>query len=568
MRKIIGFELKKLVSRIGIYILVVLLAGLLVSGIFMHEPTKRDIVNKSLVGETVSELYNSFDKNLKQEYIDSVDAVAFNASTYVTSSPTYQKYNDSETLRCLFVKFDDYCLLYNETSTAVKPDYSALLIAIKQSVANFKTALDEALQPAKDNTGYYVLTTNQNYTKLYTLLNTLPIYSSTFDGDIYYNEFRTPIYNCLDNMYYPEVSNTAVKYDVDGAYYTLTSSRMEEISIKIEQLYQKAVETPKLENDKDIINEMNSLFNRYTYCAKVFEQAFNSDLCVSALSYVSNKTVRSNLLGYSSVSLYDQEEIKTEYLYYLENNVNESDFANSLSVTHTSNSKVNAYDFTYFVMSLFNIAVILFAIYLASHTISGEINNNTLRFAAIRPVKRGSLLLGKYFAIIIMSLVLLLFGSITSLCVGGIMYGFDSANILTIFNGTSVIVVHPLAMIGIMLVSNLLIVALYAALALLLSTLLKSDLLSTIISVVVYLVNLLLPLFFGIGSWLRFYPFANINLFAYFGSTSMTTDGIFATLFNPAVYLGMSVWISLIYVIGITILFILIAKLVFKKREL
>ena len=50
MRKIIGFELKKLVSRIGIYILAVLLAGLLVVGVFMYKPTERKISTHALVG--------------------------------------------------------------------------------------------------------------------------------------------------------------------------------------------------------------------------------------------------------------------------------------------------------------------------------------------------------------------------------------------------------------------------------------------------------------------------------------------------------------------------------------
>ena len=78
-------------------------------------------------------------------------------------------------------------------------------------------------------------------------------------------------------------------------------------------------------------------------------------------------------------------------------------------------------------MSLFTVAIIIFAIYLASHTISGEISNTTIRFTAIRPVKRSTLFIGKYFAITIMSLILLLFGTITSLIVGGILYGFNSA---------------------------------------------------------------------------------------------------------------------------------------------
>ena len=64
MAKVIGFELKKLISRIGIYILVVLMAGVLVSGVFMYKPTERSIDTKALFGDTVSEMYNDFNNNL------------------------------------------------------------------------------------------------------------------------------------------------------------------------------------------------------------------------------------------------------------------------------------------------------------------------------------------------------------------------------------------------------------------------------------------------------------------------------------------------------------------------
>ena len=47
-----------------------------------------------------------------------------------------------------------------------------------------------------------------------------------------------------------------------------------------------------------------------------------------------------------------------------------------------------------------------------------------MRFTAVRPVKRGSIFFGKYFAIMIMSAILLLFGTITSLIVGGILIYF------------------------------------------------------------------------------------------------------------------------------------------------
>ncbi|MFQ6724213.1 MAG: ABC transporter permease, partial [Clostridia bacterium] len=320
--------------------------------------------------------------------------------------------------------------------------------------------------------------------------------------------------------------------------------------------------------DKKIINEMNSLFNRYQNCFSILATSYDSSMCVDALNSITNKSQRAKLLGYANVSLYEQEETAIRYKYYIENHSSPSDYANSLSVTHTSNGKINAYDFTFFVMSLFSVGVILFAIYLSAHTISGEISNNTMRFVSIRPVKRSSLFFGKYFAILIMSALLLLFGTITSLIVGGILFGFESANILMIINGNLIFTIHPILAILIFILSSFMTIAVYSSISILLSTILKSELLAMLIGVIIYTVSLILPLFFGINSWLKFYPLANINLFSYFGTTRITSDSVLAKLFNNVVYHGMNIWISLIYIIGISIILLLIARHIFKKREL
>ena len=116
-----------------------------------------------------------------------------------------------------------------------------------------------------------------------------------------------------------------------------------------------------------------------------------------------------------------------------------------------------------------------------------------------------------------------------------------------VVNGGTVIVAHPAVVIGIFMLSNFLMLALYSALTMLFSAMFKSDLLAMIVSVAFYAVNLILPLFFGQASWLRFYPFANINLFAYFGSTRIASDSVLSQLFNSVVYNGMNIWISLVY---------------------
>ncbi len=573
MGKVIRFELKKLVSRIGIYILVLMLAGLLVAGVFMYEPTERKDTTVSLVGETVVEMYTGFDEDFKSGYQYAVQGVAADAETYVSTSPNYMEYN-KDTISELFFKFDEYCLLYNE-ATATPSEYAALLLGIRSSFDELRTAVESAMEYSNNQTGYYVLSTTANLTKLKIVFEKIAynfaedkIISHKLAGDNYYNDYRNTLYSCLNNLVYPNLNDVAAKYIVGGTYYSIINLRMNEIEAKMKSIYNKALADAAYNMSNDSINELNTLFNRYAMCAKTFAQAYASSICAEALDSVSSKTDRTNLVGYKDVSLYEQEELATEYIYYIEHNLNENDFANGLSFTHTSNGKINTYDFTFFVMSLFSIVVILFATYLSANTISGEISNNTMRFMAIRPVKRGTLYVGKYMAIVIMSLILLLFGTITSFIVGGILFGFNSANILMIFNGSSVLVAHPIAALGLCILSQLLIVSIYSALVMLLSTMLKSDLLAMAVGAVVYLVNFILPLFFGAGSWLRFYPLTNINLFAYFGGNRLVNDSVLSKLFNSVVYHGMSIWISLIYIIGIPMILLLLGKLIFKKREL
>ncbi len=572
MKKIIGFELKKLVSRIGIYILALLLAGLLVASAFIYNPIKRDTTPLSLTGDTVSEMYNNFNNDLKQGYVDSIEEIANNASTYIPTSANYMIYNNANSINTIFTQLDNLCIMYGEANLS-NTEYETLRNDIQRQITNLDVAIKAGITPCDNQQGYYILTTKNNYANIKELIgktsqNFISSTRPAFAGENYNNELRAPLYDCINALIYPNLKDVANKYQINGTYYTLVTSRMAEISQKIDNEYNKVVKIPNLNTNQDIKDELNILFNRYANWVEIFETSYKTSMCSEALNSVTNKSARANLVGYSEVSVYEQEEKALQYIYYIEHNVSSNEFANSLSVTHTSNGKINAYDFTFYVMSLFAVVVIIYAIFLSAHTISGEISNNTMRFTALRPVKRGSIFFGKYFAILTMCFILLLFGTITSLCVGGILFGFNSANILMIVNGNIIFNAHPIIAIILFIFSLLFIIALYSALTMMLSSLLKSDLLVMLIGIVIYAVNLILPLFFGINSWLRFNPLSNINLFAYFGTTRLTSDSVLAKLFNNIVYHGMNIWISLIYVFGITTILLLIGRHLFKKREL
>ena len=67
MGKIISFELKKLVSRIGIFLLVGIMAGLIVAGVYIYKPVERSYTSLSLIGNTVTDMYDHFN-NIYSRY--------------------------------------------------------------------------------------------------------------------------------------------------------------------------------------------------------------------------------------------------------------------------------------------------------------------------------------------------------------------------------------------------------------------------------------------------------------------------------------------------------------------
>lgn len=576
MGKVISFELKKLVSRIGLYILVLFLAGLLVMSMFMYKPEKITYPTASLNGETVQEMYSDFASTQKDIQMTIFNSAVENANSYSTTSNLYNKCNSKQYITDLFSSFDIACGNYKNATEpdSLSPDeYNILLNGVNTEFDNLKSALEVGLEASNKQTGYYILTSEDNYTAIYTVLNSIknnfeapPVHRVA--ANKYYTSYRAELMRCLDNLIYPNLNKVAESFGSNSSYALITSLRMEEIEQKMADLNAEALGDSKSNSSSENRNKLNTLYNRYVNCAEIFSKAYYSNLGAKALGSVKSKTDRSHLRGYSQVSVYDLEETALEYEYYIQHNSSASDYARSLSVTHTSNTEINAYDFTYYAISIFTIIVVIFAVYLASNSIAGEINSNTMRFTAVRPVKRGSIFFGKYFSILIISLLLLVFGTATSFIVGTILYGANSANILMIINGYYIASVHPALALAIFVASQFVVVAFYSAIALLLSSILKSDILALIISAIFYVFNLILPVFFNSTSWLRFYPPANINLFAYFSSSRLTTDTVLGNILNPVIYQGMNLWISIAYALGISIVILLIGKAVFKRREL
>lgn len=578
MHKVIGFELKKMVSRPGIYILALLLAGLLTVTAFIYKPTEQKKTYNTLNGSTVVEIATNFD-SYKTEYDNSI------AYSYALAQSIDAKNHKEYELEIadLHQNLDSKIEAFADIAVNSTASNSAKLDSLKQIHNSTNTGAFDVLYSkiinyiGNSNSDFYpITTTKSNYN---TMLQDSIVVKDDIDATMTNNEFQglairlvndytNRIDSCLRGLTYPNYSNVIKTFVTDGNYYNVTVERQTIIIRKMDEIKTNATANGGENNSsKQLISQFNNLFNEYRLTAEIYCNLLDYTLKNVVLdNYSANQ--RLTVKYFEEVNFYKNKESLTKYTYYIETDTNDYSYANPLSFDFTSNEKTNAYDYTYYALSLFGVILIAFAITFASFSVAGETKEGTMRFVSIRPVSRASLILGKFFSIAIISFIMLVFSAVASMVVGGFMFGIQSLKILSIVNASKVITLHPmvslLAFVGAMYIKLLI----YISIAMLFTSFLKSDLLALILTLLIYVVNLMLPLFFGTNSWLRFNPLCNVDLYAFLGSGTMTAKTVLGQIFTSVIYSGINVWLSIVFVMAIVFVLNLISVFAFKKREL
>ena len=181
MFKVCGAEIKKILSRPGIYILSVLLAIILILGVFAYQPAPVKNSNITLDGLTYQEKYTNF-------MGDSVSGKKLEADTMIANSislvsnytintkdgeKTYYQHiigdkDSTDSLWFIFnSKLNSYrnCSSNSATDSIITTEKNAVLVAL----SNLNNAIDDALTKSS-NGSYLLLTTESNrkeYLKLY-----------------------------------------------------------------------------------------------------------------------------------------------------------------------------------------------------------------------------------------------------------------------------------------------------------------------------------------------------------------------------------------------------------------
>ena len=580
MFKIISAETKKIVSKPGIFILSFLLALILVLGVFIYKPKVYESKHFQLTGETFLEKYADFNRGSnagkKAETQTKLNAAIQSINNYTISGNLTQKEHIANLTNAIHDNYATYIACASNNAQQNQVDANRLKL-----VASFES-LNTAVENALINSQYgsfTLLTTTKNYSnyknaykealdwaKISVEKNRLKDHIETFE-----NKYKNNYFSSLDAFHYPTLSQefistyTTIK---EGSKYSILTARLNKIDQLINDNYKLATANKNNENN-DLASSMDELANLYVDTADTYINLIKYELISNAFSTLSTKEQLSTL-HLSQYSNFNSKSLLERYSYLFEHNKSENDFSKPLTIGISSNSEINAYDYSYFVLKIFSFVIIVYAIMSACHTIAGEIKDGTMRYLAIRPVSRSQLILGKWLAIILMSIILMIFSTIISILVGGAVYGFAANPILTIFNGSIALTMHPLAMIGIFLLSMLFELMIYSAIALLLSSLIKSDLLAMTILLVVYLINILLPMFVqGSNTWLAYYPFSHLSIYALFGSSVYAVSGnFFNLLFGSKVYAGTHAALTISLIIILLVSIIAITLKIFKRKEI
>lgn len=580
MFKVVSAELKKIVAKPGVYILAILLAAILVLGVFIYEPTLYEDNTITLYGDFDTQysdyIGDGVTSGIKVLYDDLITDATNNVSRYVEDNTTTE-----DRVNSAYAEFEEEYRAYKECAT--NDSDTAYINHTRQNLLNSLSGLNTVVSNAINATSsgsYLLLTSTDNYRNYNSMYDEMVrIFNVTANkeqiAEICYN-FEQNIQPQLDSIFnsfiYPTLNDeTIYRYTStnEDSRLTIQTNRLNEIHSQIVELNQNVQENPTMDSDGSARVELARLVNLYASTARTYSNLVRNELLSNAFSFTTTSE-QLNLLFLDVESEYNSNSQLIKYNYLFENNKTEDDFANPLTIGVTSNHQINAYDYAYFILKLFSFILIVYAIMTTIHAISGEVKDGSMRYFAIRPVSRNNIIFGKLFAVFIMTFIMTLFSAVIALLVGGAVYGFYSLPILTIFNSSVAITMHPIVMIFVFLVSLLIEILVYMAIAGLLACLLKSDLLAVTIMLVFYIINVILPIAFGgINSWLAFYPFSHISLYALFGSSIYAVeDNLLNNMLGEKIYAGSNIGLTLVIVLVIIIVCNFISSRIFKKKEL
>lgn len=200
--------------------------------------------------------------------------------------------------------------------------------------------------------------------------------------------------------------------------------------------------------------------------------------------------------------------------------------------------------------------VALFGVIIASDIVASEFTWGTIKMLLVRPQKRGIILLSKFIAVLLFTLLLLTELLVGSWVIGGFFFGFDGmSSTMTIEQADTVInesaSIYALKLYGLHLIS----LTVTLSIAFMLSTVFRSGSLAIGISIFVVFSGDILTVFLGQYEWGKFVLFPNLALEQYVTPTGPLIEGM---------SLPFSLSMNSLYFL----IFIAVTWIVFRQRDI
>ena len=565
--KLAKAELSKLFARPAIFLMVGFLVIALTLVSFFYNPTPRIDNRINYEGITTTEIYTQFE-NEKGQLIEKLtqtkDEILTFSNTIVNSQTKLHDLKNK--VEISYNNFERYeqSLVTNSTLSEIK----TTLQSFKQSVIN----VYQTLANIETNIDFFITRSELNDLKTFftRLNNDLPSNTSSYSVQnlqelgtylALNRSYSDHVYPILNNLNSIELNGPDTSKIVEIYYdniYINSDSKLEKQSASIEEFYNSHLGS----SEEDDLKALNQLFSEYNSIIVMANECLENEFLLLKTNNLTNAKLNT-YVGFENVNLYKLQETITKNTYLLNNDKFEIDYSNNFNFGTTAGFSTSAYDFTVFAMQILSIIIAVFCLFFGSGLIAGEHSGKTMKMLAIRPYTRNKIYLGKLVACISFMLILLLVSFVASFVVGGVMFGFELAPVLMVFNSTSVAVVSPIVMLLIYMLSLILNLLFYISLALLLSVIFRSGAVAVLTSFIVYIATVLCNMLLTSLSWFKVLPIAHLDLFKYFGSSNVAGGFL-----NFNLIIDANFYLSLGYLLGFTLILNLISLLVFKKRNI
>lgn len=311
-------------------------------------------------------------------------------------------------------------------------------------------------------------------------------------------------------------------------------------------------------NSSQDIDKLKNYIKQYKIVAQKTEVAVMSEMQI-----ILNKLSINigNLYNFTHISLEDATQNLNEAKFYINGESLEYvEYQTPLNFGQAS-SEFTAFDHSYFIVSIVGFFTILFGMFCAYKLYGKDKKTGKLDLLLSQKVKFSEVFAGKFIAIILCTITILVSFMLLSIIWGSILYALMPGSILAVFNLQSAYTINPFMFLILKVCGIELQVIFWTIVTIFAMNLSRKFLLSFGISIGVFALATLGNILFNGQLWYCLLPFIHVDITSMLGGATMETGFL-----KTSLYAYGNFYISIIYYLVVIALLYNFTKQVFKKN--